>query len=101
VNSFSEKFKHVVNRYNIKTNLKTKHNLRSSFMKTMLERDPKQTTQCVYSIPCEFGRSYIGETGNPLAVLLRERRHNLKEGLLQKSKLAQNACEEGHGGRLG
>jgi hypothetical protein len=46
--------------------------------------------------PCECGRSYIGETSSPLAVRLREHRHNLQLGLLEKSKLAQHAYEEGH-----
>jgi predicted GIY-YIG superfamily endonuclease len=55
-----------------------------------------ESGKCVYSIPCECGRSYIGETGRPLAVRLREHRHNLKQGLLDKSKLAQHAYEEGH-----
>jgi hypothetical protein len=64
-------------------------------MKTRPERDRQQTAQCVYSIPCECGRSYIGETGRPLAVRLREHGHNLKEGLLEKEKLAQHAYEEG------
>jgi hypothetical protein len=41
-------------------------------MKTKPERDPQQTAQRVYSIPCECGRSYTGETGRPLAVRLRE-----------------------------
>jgi predicted GIY-YIG superfamily endonuclease len=62
----------------------------------VVERDPQQTAQCVYSIPCECGRSYIGETGRPLVVRLREHRHNLQQGLLEKSKLAQHANEEGH-----
>jgi hypothetical protein len=61
-------------------------------MKTKLERDPQQTAQCVYSIPCECGRSYTGETGRTLAVWLCEPRHNLKKCLLEKSKLAQHAC---------
>jgi hypothetical protein len=52
---------------------------------------------CVCSILCECGRRCIGETGRLLAVRLHEHRHNLKEGLLQKSKLAQRAYEEGHG----
>jgi hypothetical protein len=39
---------------------------------------------------------YIGETGRPLAVRLREHKQNLKEGLLEKSKLAQHAYEEGY-----
>jgi hypothetical protein len=47
--------------------------------------------QCIYSIPCECGRSYTGETGRPLAMQLREHRQNLKEGLLEKSKLAQHS----------
>jgi hypothetical protein len=45
---------------------------------------PQQTAQCVFSIPCERGRSYICETGRLLAVRLREHRHNLKEGVLEK-----------------
>jgi hypothetical protein len=52
--------------------------------------------QCIYSIPCECGRSYIVETGRPLAMWLHEHRYNLKDGLLQKSKLAQPVHEEGH-----
>jgi hypothetical protein len=58
-------------------------------MKTRPERDPLQTAQCVYSIPCECGRSDIGETGRLLAVRLREHRHNLKEGLLKKIKISR------------
>jgi hypothetical protein len=76
----SEKFKGIRKRYNIRMIFKTKHTLKSSLMKTKQERDPRQTTQCVYSIPYECGSSYIGETGRPLAVQLREHRHNLKEG---------------------
>jgi predicted GIY-YIG superfamily endonuclease len=58
-------------------------------MKTRPETDPLQTAQYIYSIPCECGRSYIGETGRPLAVRLREHGHNLQQGLLEKSKLDQ------------
>jgi hypothetical protein len=65
-------------------------------MKTRLERDPLQMVQCIYSIPCECGRSYIGETGRPLAMRFREHRHDLQQGLLEKLKSAQRAYEEGH-----
>jgi hypothetical protein len=65
-------------------------------MKTRPEGESQLTTQWVCSISCECGRSYIGETGRPLAVRLREHRHNFKEGLLEKSKLAQHAYEENH-----
>jgi hypothetical protein len=40
-------------------------------MRTRPERDPQQKPQSVYSIQCERGRSYIGETGRPLAVPLQ------------------------------
>jgi hypothetical protein len=65
-------------------------------MKTRPKRDPQQTVQCAYSIFRECGRSYIGETGRHLPVRLREHTHNLKEGLLENSKLAAHAYEGGH-----
>jgi hypothetical protein len=96
VKGVSEKFRRIGNRYNIRTILEIKRTLRSSLMKTRPERDPLQMAQCICSISCECGRNYIGETGRPLAVLLCEHRHNLQQGLLEKSKLAQHAYEEGH-----
>jgi hypothetical protein len=58
--------------------------------------DPQLTAQCIYNIPCECGRSYVGETGRPLFVRIGEHKFNLKNCLLDKSKLAQHAFEEGH-----
>jgi hypothetical protein len=40
--------------------------------------------------------SYIGETGRLLEVCIKEHKYNLTQGLLEKSKLAQHAHEEGH-----
>jgi predicted GIY-YIG superfamily endonuclease len=65
-------------------------------MKSRPKRDPLQMAQCIYSIPCECGRSYIGETSEPLAMRLREHRHNFQQSLLEKSKLAQHAYEYDH-----
>jgi hypothetical protein len=62
----------------------------------MPESDPLQTAQWIYSTSCEGGRNYIGETGRPLAVRLREHWHNLKKDLLEKSRLGKHAYEEGH-----
>jgi predicted GIY-YIG superfamily endonuclease len=69
-------------------------------MKPRPERDPQQTAQCIYSILCECGRSYTGETGRPLAVRLRKHKHSLKECVLEKSKLVLHVYEEGYN-RLG
>jgi hypothetical protein len=74
--------------------LKTKHTLRSSLMKTRSDREPQQMAHCVCSIPYECCRSYIGETGRPLTMWLRERRHNIR-GHVENSKLAQHAYK-GH-----
>jgi hypothetical protein len=65
-------------------------------METRQEKEIRNWRWCVCRITCESGRSTIGETGRSLAVLLREDRHNLKEGLKEKSKWAQYAYEEGH-----
>jgi hypothetical protein len=51
----------------------------------------------VYSISRYCGRCYIGETGRLLEVCIKEEhKYNLTQGLLEKSKLAQHAYEEGH-----
>jgi hypothetical protein len=98
VKGVSEKFKRIGNGYNVRTIFRTKHTLKNSLMKTRPNTDPQRTAECVYSIPCECGRSYIIETGRPLAVRPREHKHNFKEGLIEKSKLAQHAYEEDHVG---
>jgi hypothetical protein len=77
VKGASEEFRHIGNGYNIRMISKTKH-IVSSVMKTSPKRIPQQRAQCVYSIPCECGRSYTSETGRPLAVRLHEHRQNLK-----------------------
>jgi hypothetical protein len=64
-------------------------------MRTRPEGNPQQMAQCICNIPCECDRSYIGETDTQLAIRLREHGHTLKEGLLEKSKLAQHAYEDG------
>jgi hypothetical protein len=57
-------------------------------MKTGLVRDAQHMKQCVYNIPCDCGRYYIGETSRPLEVHVKELKYNLTQGLLEKLKLA-------------
>jgi hypothetical protein len=78
-----------VDRRNITMSYKSEHTLWNSVMKTRPETDPQQTAERVHSIPCECGRSYIGETDRPLVMRLREHRHRVKDVLIDKSKLAQ------------
>jgi hypothetical protein len=72
---------------------KTKYMLHGTLMKTGSVRDAQQMKQCVYNIPCDCGSCYIGETGRPLEVCIKEHKYNLTQGLLEKSKLAQHAYE--------
>jgi hypothetical protein len=55
-----------------------------------------QAVQTISFIQVYWALSANGETSRPLAMRLREHRHNLQQGLLKKSKLAQHAYEEGH-----
>jgi len=44
----SEKFKNIVNRYNIRTVFKTLHTLRNTRMRTRPKRFPQETELCLY-----------------------------------------------------
>jgi hypothetical protein len=68
VKGVSVKFKHIGNQYNVRMIFRMKHTCRRLLMKTRPEGDPQQTAQCIYSIPCECGRSYIGKRSRPLAL---------------------------------
>jgi hypothetical protein len=41
-------------------------------------------------------RKHIGETSRPLGIRLKEHKHNLRLGNVEKSKLSTHATEEGH-----
>jgi hypothetical protein len=94
-----EKFKHIGNHYNIRKIFKTKQTLRCSFLNARPERVPQQTAQCVYSSPCECGRSYIGETGRLLAVRLREYRQS-QRGSCRKIKSSPTYLWRGSQSRM-
>jgi hypothetical protein len=53
-------------------------------------------SQYAYKIKRECGRVYFGELGRPLGVKLRKHKYNLKDGHLDKLKVAIYAFEEGH-----
>jgi hypothetical protein len=94
VKGISEKFKHNGNKFNVRTIFKTKQTLHGKLTKTGPITEAKQMKQCVYKIPCECGRCYIGEISRPLEVCIEEHKCNLTQGFLKKSKLAQHACDQ-------
>jgi hypothetical protein len=48
------------------------------------------------AFPVNVAEATLAKQAEPLAMQFHEHRHNLRESLLEKSKLAQHACEEGH-----
>jgi hypothetical protein len=67
----SEKFKRTGERFNIKTVIRTKHSLGNFLIETKPNFDTLDKSLCVYRIPCECGKEYIGETGRPLNIRTR------------------------------
>jgi hypothetical protein len=59
-------------------------------------RDAQRTKHFVCIIPFDYSKCYFGETSRLLDVLIKKHRYNLSHCLLEKSKLAQHAYEEGH-----
>lgn len=64
-------------------------------MENKTRKNPKQSACCICSIPYECGKRYAGETSTPQAILCKHRL-NLRQGLHEKSKLAQHAYAESH-----
>jgi hypothetical protein len=90
------KFRHIGNHFNVRAIFKTEHTLHGTLMRTGPFRDAQQMKLCMYNIPCDCSRCYIGETSRPLEVCSKEHEYNLTKVLLEKLKLAQHAYEEGH-----
>jgi predicted GIY-YIG superfamily endonuclease len=59
---------------------------------------PRQETnkEVIYSIPCQCGKEYIGETGRPLTTRVKEHRALLKKGETATSKLVEHAWNTKH-----
>jgi hypothetical protein len=65
-------------------------------MRTRPNREVQDIRQCIYSIPCKCGRCYIREIGRQLVTRKGKLMNNLEQGLMEKSKLAKHAYEEGN-----
>jgi hypothetical protein len=64
VKGLTEKFKRIGNRYNVRIVFRIKHTLKGSLTKTRSKNRFRMRRSNAYSIPCECGTSYIGETAN-------------------------------------
>ena len=96
VPNLSEKIRRIARKYNIKTAFKTQNTLRQHLSKTKPRNGEQESKNCIYSIPCECKRQYIGETKRPLKIRLNEHKTNINKGDTVNSKLAKHAWEKEH-----
>ena len=91
----SEKIRRLANKYQIRSVFTSKQTLRSVLTKTKPE-GLQDTKNCIYSIPCECGKVYIGETKRPLNTRLEEHKKNCRLGETTKSGVANHVWDEQH-----
>lgn len=96
VNKLSEKIRRVARKYKIKTAFKSQNTIRQHLIKTKPLNEEQASKNCVYSIPCECNREYIGETKRPLNVRIKEHKYNVNKGNTTNSKLAKHAWDNNH-----
>jgi predicted GIY-YIG superfamily endonuclease len=93
----SERIKRIAAKYGLRTAFHSRTTLRNILCKTNPNNNIKlESKNVIYSLPCECGKRYLGETGRPLGVRLAEHKKNVKEGKTNISKLAEHVWEEHH-----
>ena len=92
----SDKIKRIGNKFNVRTVFKTKDTLRSILTRTKPLNEEQNSKNCIYSIPCECGKYYIGETSRPLNVRIKEHQNLIKKYQIEKSKIAEHAWNNNH-----
>ncbi|XP_045477888.1 uncharacterized protein LOC123683035 [Harmonia axyridis] len=96
VKGLSEKLRRIGNRYGVRTAFQTKNTVRANLTKVKPDNENQRTKNCIYEIPCECGRSYIGETKRPLDTRVKEHQKLARLGETEKSRLVQHAWDEEH-----
>ncbi|XP_045477895.1 uncharacterized protein LOC123683043 [Harmonia axyridis] len=96
VRGLSEKLRRIGNRYGVRTAFQTKNTVRANLTKVKPDNENQRTKNCIYEIPCECGRSYIGETKRPLDTRVKEHQKLARLGETEKSRLVQHAWDEEH-----
>ncbi|KAJ8911898.1 hypothetical protein NQ315_012312 [Exocentrus adspersus] len=72
IRGLSEKIRRIGNAYNVRTAFRTQDTLRANLTRIKLRNENQDPNNCIYEIPCECGKSYIGETKRPLKVSIKE-----------------------------
>jgi hypothetical protein len=73
----------------------SKETLRSKLVNFKPKKKLKSAKEIIYEIPCECGKSYIGETGRKLETRLKEHTASLRRGDPEISKLTEHSVTLG------
>ena len=90
----SDKIGKILSKFNFKVAYKSRNTLKSILSHTKPRSDDNKN--CIYSIPCQCGQQYIGETKRPLAVRVNEHQKKVKQGETTSSKLAEHSWDNEH-----
>ena len=91
----SEKIRKIGNKANIRIVFSSNNTLRNQLV-NFRPKSQKRDKEVIYSIPCECSKNYIGETGRPLEVRLKEHQYSLKKRDPDVSKLCEHHFTTGH-----
>ncbi|KAJ8919390.1 hypothetical protein NQ315_016483 [Exocentrus adspersus] len=88
--------KKLGNNFNIRTAFKTNNTLRSILTHTKPINKEQNEKNCIYQIPCQCGKHYIGETSRPLDVRIKEHKNYVRNYQVDRSNLAQHVWDNHH-----
>jgi len=92
----SEKIKKLGNKNNIRVVFKSKETIKSKIVNFKPKSKKLSPKEVIYNIPCECGKSYIGETGRTVEVRLKEHQASVKKCDPDISKLTEHKLKTGH-----
>ncbi|XP_018577806.2 uncharacterized protein LOC108916090 [Anoplophora glabripennis] len=84
----------LLKKRNINTVFSTVRKVAAAFPKTC--NNNQLQGPGVYSIPCSFGKVYIGQTGRHINTRLKEHKSHLKNNNWEKSAVAVHRADTGH-----
>ena len=90
----AKRIQKICSPYDIRTVVTSGSTLRRYLFQVKPLTEFNMIKNCVYSIPCSYGKIYKGETGRPLKVRLEEHRKVVVRGEIKKSGMADHIWKE-------
>lgn len=96
VPNLSDKIRRILGSFNIRTVFKSSTTLRA-LLSNIKPIDVQQNSkEVVYALPCQCKELYVGETGRPLEIRIKEHRDKVKEHKISSSLVAEHAWTNMH-----